>query len=86
MEASRRHGPFDSRYRLIRHKPRPQSLLRNGEERTDWQGFVARFFPRCRRHDFDVLAAYESYRTDSDGAAVVSVRSVENVERSSAHA
>jgi hypothetical protein len=66
IEHSRKHGPFDRRYPLIRHKPAPASLWRLGEERVDWQGFVARFFPDSRRHDFDALAAYESYRNDAD--------------------
>jgi hypothetical protein len=74
MEASRKHGPFDSRYPLIRHKPSPRSRSRRGEARADWEGFLARFYPNSRRHDFDVLAAYESYRNDSsrresDGSA-----------------
>jgi hypothetical protein len=43
------------------------SLWRLGEERTDWQGFLARFYPGCRRHDFDALAAYESYWNDAEG-------------------
>ena len=61
FEASRRHGPFDSRYPLIRHKPSPPSLWGRGEDRIDWDDFVARFYPHSRRHDFDVVAAYESY-------------------------
>ena len=61
IEHSRRHGPFDRRYPSIRHKPAPASLWRLGDERLDWQGFHARFFPGSRRHDFDALAAYESY-------------------------
>jgi hypothetical protein len=64
VEASRRHGPFDSRYPLIRHKPSPRSLRARGEDRTDFAGFLARFYPHSRRHDFDVLAAYVSYATD----------------------
>ena len=67
IEHSRKHGPFDRRYPPIRHKPVSASLWRLGEERLDWQGFVARFFPDSRRHDFDALAAYESYRNDGEG-------------------
>ena len=74
VEHSRKHGAFDRRYPPIRHKPAPPSLWRLGEERLDWEGFHARFFPESRRHDFDALAAYESYRNDidshpADGAA-----------------
>jgi len=52
---------------LIRHEPALASLSRLGEERLDWQGFLARFFPGSRRHDFDALAAYESYLDDVEG-------------------
>jgi len=62
LEHSRRHGPFDRRYPPARHKQPPESLWRVGEERTDWQGFLSRFFPGSRRHDLEALAAYESYR------------------------
>lgn len=64
IEHSRKHGPFDRRYPPIRHQPAPASLWRPGHERLDWQGFLARFFPDSSRHDFDVLAAYESYLND----------------------
>src|SRR5581483_6887408 len=67
IEHSRKHGPFDSRYPPIRHKPAPASLWRLGEEPVDWQRFLARFYPGCRRHDFDALAAYESYCNDAEG-------------------
>jgi hypothetical protein len=66
IEHSRKHGPFDRRFPPIRRKPAPASLWSLGEERLDWQRFVARFFPGSRRHDLDALAAYESYRKDAD--------------------
>src|SRR5581483_6443336 len=37
-----------------------------GEERLEWQGFHARFFPDSRRHDFDALASYQSYVKDAE--------------------
>ena len=67
IEHSRKHGPFDLRFSPIRHKPAPASLRRPGEEPTDWAGFRARLSPACRRHDFDALAAYESYWNDVEG-------------------
>ena len=67
IEHSRKHGPFDRRYPTIRHWPAPASLWRPGEERLDWRGFLARFFPDSSRHDFEALAAYESYRNDAEG-------------------
>lgn len=66
IEHSRKHGPFDPRYLPIGHKPVPAGLWRRGEARLDWQGFLARFHPGYRRHDFDVLAAYESYLNDAE--------------------
>ena len=67
VEHSRKHGPFDSRYPPIRHESTPASLWRLGEERLDWQGLRGRLFPDSRRHDFDALAAYESYLCDAHG-------------------
>lgn len=67
IEHSRKRGPFDGRSPSKRHKPVPASLWRRGDEPADWERFLARFFPGCRRHDFDALAAYESYRNDVDG-------------------
>jgi hypothetical protein len=67
VERSRKHGPFDLRYSPIQRKAAPASLWRLGEDRTDWQGFLTRFFPGARRHDFDTLAAYEAYRNDGGG-------------------
>ena len=70
IEQSRKHGAFDPRYPPAHFKPAPASLWRLGEERLDWQGFLARFFPATRRHDSDALAAYESYLNDIDGRPV----------------
>lgn len=67
IEHSRKHGPFDLRCPPIRHKPPPASLWRLGEEPVDW---LARFYPGCRRHDFDALAAYESYCNGAEGRRV----------------
>ena len=67
VEHSRKYGAFDPRYPPIPHTPASASLWRFGEERLDWRGFLARFFPGSCRHDFDVLAAYESYVNDVEG-------------------
>jgi hypothetical protein len=71
IEHSRKHGAFDSRYPPTRHTPVPTSLW-HGEERLDWQGFLARFFPDRRRHDRDALAAYESYVNDVESRSALS--------------
>ena len=81
VERSRKHGPFDLRYPPMRHKPAPASLWRLGEERSDWQGFLTRFFPGCRRHDFDTLAAYQAYRNDVSGRYAVHSARSHNAQR-----
>ena len=72
VEPARRHGPFDTRYPV-----RPKLAARtwelqpdeDGSERLDWSAFLARFFPNRPRHDFDALAAYESYRNALEQAS-----------------
>jgi hypothetical protein len=73
IERSRKHGPFDSRYPPIRHRPLPARLWRIGDEPCDWQGFLAKFHTGLRRHDFDALASYESYRNDERRVAARAV-------------
>jgi hypothetical protein len=31
-------------------------------ERLDWAGFLARFYPQARSHDYESLAAYIEYQ------------------------
>jgi hypothetical protein len=56
-------------------------------ETLDWSAFLARFFPNRRRHDFEALAAYESYRhaleqaTASAGPKYARQRAAEASER-----
>jgi hypothetical protein len=63
----RKHGPFDLRYPVMELTPAPPSLWHLGEDRLDWYGFLAQFFPRSRRHASHALAAYESYRDSWSG-------------------
>lgn len=51
----------------MRHKPAAASVWRLGEERVDRERFLAPFFPGSPRHDFEALAAYESYLNDVEG-------------------
>jgi len=89
IEHARKHGPFDHRYPPTRRKQAPASLWRFGEERLDWQGFLAQFFLDSRRHDFDALAAYASYLNGAEGRpagdalapAVGSLSSAAHVDR-----
>jgi hypothetical protein len=72
VESSRRHGPFDNRYPV---RPKLAATTwelqpdKDGLERLDWSAFAARFFPNRRRHDFEALAAYESYRSALEQAS-----------------
>lgn len=84
VEQSRKHGAFDSRFPPTRRTTAAASLWQVGEERLDWQGFLARFYPVCRRHDFDALAAYESYGNDVDGRRPDDVRRGGREERPAA--
>jgi len=65
VESGRKHGPFDFRYPLRRRIASPVWELqrnRDGSGRLEWSIFLARFFAKRRRHDFEALAAYEGYR------------------------
>lgn len=62
VEQSRKHGHFDARYPSPGQLPAPSSIWLRDGERVGWEAFVGRFFAGRRRHDFEVLAAYESYR------------------------
>jgi hypothetical protein len=39
------------------------------QETLDWAGFSTRFFPHCRRHDLEALAAYAAYKHALDTSA-----------------
>ena len=68
MEASRKHGPFDTRWRCAGEE-RPLALpttapLRAAEasEALDWDAFSDRYFRERRRHDAEALSAYAAYK------------------------
>jgi hypothetical protein len=71
VESSRRHGPFDTRYQARTKLAAAVWVLQSEDasERLDWPAFLARFFPTSRRHDFDALAGYESYRNALEHAS-----------------
>lgn len=68
MEASRKHGPFDTRWPCVRKDDAPAlstaPLLSEAEtaDALDWQAFSARYFPERRRHDSEARSAYAAYR------------------------
>ena len=72
VEPGRKHGPFDSRYPVsVKQAATTWELQpdQGGLERLDWSTFLARFFPNRRRHDFEALAACESYRNALEQAS-----------------
>jgi hypothetical protein len=64
VEQARRHGPFDARYparQKIAASAWELQADQDGAESLDSSGFLARFFPDRRRHDFEALAAFQAY-------------------------
>ena len=68
MEASRKHGPFDTRWPCIRKdssgalSTAPRLSAAEVAEALDWQSFSARYFPERSRHDSEARSAYAAYR------------------------
>jgi hypothetical protein len=67
VEASRRHGPFDTRWTSALKQSSDAaptaSALRAAEaaEALDWEAFSNRYFPGRRRHDMEALTAYATH-------------------------
>jgi hypothetical protein len=67
VEASRKHGPFDSRWPSARKdnaravSAAPPLRAAEAAEALDWEPFSNRYFPGGRRHDLDALVAYATY-------------------------
>jgi hypothetical protein len=68
VEASRKHGPFDTRWpsggtvHSAGMPSRGPLLTTNGVEGLDWDGFAARYVGGRHRHNFEALADYAAYR------------------------
>lgn len=68
MEASRKHGPLDSRWPCARKvnsralSTAPLLSAAETAEALDWQAFSARYFPERRRHDLEAVSAYAAYK------------------------
>jgi hypothetical protein len=68
VEASRKHGPFDTSWTSARKDsagaaPTARSLrAAEAAEALDWGGFSNRYFPGRRRHDIEALTAYATYK------------------------
>jgi hypothetical protein len=68
VEASRKHGPFDTRWRCARKNSSdaaptaPPLRAAEAAEGLDWEAFSNRYFPGRRRHDMEALTAYATYK------------------------
>lgn len=68
FEASRRHGPFDTRWpsghtvRSAGTSPGGTRLAADATEGLDWDAFAARYVGGLRRHNLRALAAYAESR------------------------
>jgi len=83
VEASRKHGSFDTRWPGPRERgpgAKPAASPLRAEETAeglDWNGFSHRYFPERRRHDAEARSAYIAYtqgrewRTTPAGPSVV---------------
>jgi hypothetical protein len=67
VEASRRHGAFDSRWpkrrlRVVADRPAPALAgLEEVPDGLDWDAFSTRYFPGRRRHNLEAISAYGAY-------------------------
>jgi hypothetical protein len=70
VEASRKHGPFDTRWSSAPFAPiessdaaptAPPLRVEEAAEALDWEAFSNRYFPGRRRHNTEALAAYATY-------------------------
>jgi hypothetical protein len=68
VEASRKHGPFDTRWRFARKESSdaaptaPPLRAEEAAEALDWEAFSNRYFHDRRRHDSEARSAYATYR------------------------
>jgi hypothetical protein len=67
VEASRKHGPFDTRWPPARKdsagaaSTAPPLRAEEAAEALEWEAFSNRYFPGRRRHDMEALTAYATY-------------------------
>jgi hypothetical protein len=67
VEASRKHGPFDTRWPCARRdssgavSTTPPLRAAEAAEALDWGAFSNRYFPGRKRHDMEALTAYAAY-------------------------
>ena len=69
IEPSRRHGHFDPRFSIRRASARSPTGVEGLPGGLDWVAVSGRLFPGRRRHDFEVVNAYEAYKDGAHAAA-----------------
>jgi hypothetical protein len=68
MEASQKHGPFDTRWPSARRdrasavSTAPPLRAEEAAEALDWEAFSNRYFPGRRRHNMEAVTAYVTCR------------------------
>jgi hypothetical protein len=68
VDASRKHGPFDTRWPCVRKDNSralsiaPPLSAAEAAEALDWEAFSARYFSERRRHDSEAVSAYAAYK------------------------
>jgi len=78
VEATRKHGSFDTRWPSARKWPfvrqdsagvvptAPPLRAAEAAEALDWEAFSNRYFPGRRRHDIEALTAYATYKQGNE--------------------
>ena len=88
VEASRKHGPFDTRWPCTRKADsgavRTAPLLGAAAEALDWDGFSHRYFRERGRHDSEARSAYAAYKQGREWRTTPARLSLVPVERVSA--
>ena len=68
VEASRKHGPFDTRWPCLRKESSnaaptgPRLRVAEAADALDWDAFSNRYFRERRRHDPEARSAYAAYK------------------------
>jgi hypothetical protein len=62
VEASRKHGPFDTRWRSGHRRRSEATSPADAAQGLDWEGFSGCYFPPRGRHDLEALSSYAAYR------------------------
>jgi hypothetical protein len=90
VEASRKHGPFDTRWPCTRRDDSravptvPLLGAAEAAEALDWDGFSRRYFRERGRHDSEARSAYAAYKQGREWRTTPARLSLVPVERVSA--